>query len=405
MKLLFVCYAYDRGGVLKCASWIKSIVDSIDDEYEISIVTSRRTTSVTVESAGKKIVIDPFSLESAEQQDEALRSACADVIVIFGTECEYSRDALLAAERIGALDKTVIFAQGMSYACFKHYAEGVPERIIKRHTFRDLMRRKNIKAEIKEMEGKAETEKLMLGKTRNFIGRTTMDKAILKMFNPSAAYYKCNDVLRDSFYSGDWRYESCQKHRIFICQFYYPIKGFHYLLEAAALLKERYPNLCIAAAGYNPIATSLTKNELKDSSYIRYIKSLVRQYGLGDNVELLGELDEQQMKDEYLKSNVFVIPSTIENSPNSLAEAMMLGVPCVASNVGGIPDFASHGTEAYIYPSSASYMLAYYLDAVLGDPELAAKIGAEGKKRALREYDKNVNIRNFENVMTKIAQK
>jgi glycosyltransferase involved in cell wall biosynthesis len=45
------------------------------------------------------------------------------------------------------------------------------------------------------------------------------------------------------------------------------------------------------------------------------------------------------MKENLLLSNVFVSPSSIENSPNSICEAQMLGVPIVASFVGGVPDF------------------------------------------------------------------
>ena len=67
------------------------------------------------------------------------------------------------------------------------------------------------------------------------------------------------------------------------------------------------------------------------------IMSYMRIRELEDKVSFLGPLNAEQMKAEYLRSNVFLCPSSIENSPNSLGEAQMLGVPCVASYVGGIP--------------------------------------------------------------------
>ena len=111
------------------------------------------------------------------------------------------------------------------------------------------------------------------------------------------------------------------------------------------------------------------------------------------------------MKEEYLKANVFVMPSTIENSPNSLAEAMALGVPTVASDVGGVTDFAQHKTEAYIYPSSAVYLLANYIDSVFSDREKTEAMARNGRARALREYDRRRNIAAFENTLKNIAQK
>ena len=46
---------------------------------------------------------------------------------------------------------------------------------------------------------------------------------------------------------------------------------------------------------------------------------------------------------------MFVVPSSIENSPNSLAEAQILGLPLIAANVGGIPSMVKDGTSGYLY--------------------------------------------------------
>ena len=403
MKLLFVCGANAAGGALNCAPWIKSLAANLSDGYDLTIASTEAEPATPVEVAvgARKVTLRGCSKLIGDENG----LAPYDAIVLFGTEKPCTRDFLNVCKKRGILNKTAVFAQGILYPCALHYAEGVPARVINRYTFRDLLRRQNIKKEQKLMFSRAEAEREALALTENFIGRTTMDKAVLRMYNQNAAYFRCNDVLRDPFYKGEWSYASCEKRRIFVSQYYYPLKGFHYLIEAANLLKSKYPDLKIAAAGYDPIQKPLPQKELKDSSYIRYIKSLIRRYGLSENIVLLGTLDEQRMKEEYLKSNVFVMPSTIENSPNSLAEAMALGVPTVASDVGGITDFAQHKTEAYIYPSSAVYLLAHYIDSVFSDAEKAKAMAQNGRARALREYDKARNIAAFENALKAIAQK
>lgn len=406
MKLLFICGVKPGENDLACASWINGIISRLGSDFELAILSEcgRDIKEHRVEAFGKIILILSSQLwDSAESFAKTIEKENISAIVIFGTEAPYSLPAVELCKKAGVLHKTALFAQGIACACAKHYSEGLPHRVITRRTFRDFLRRSSIKTEQNKMEARAENERKAIEQIQHFIGRTTLDLAVLRMYNSKAAYYKCNDILRSCFFSGKWDYESCEKHRIFISQYYYPLKGFHYLLEAAAILREKYPDLKISAAGYNPIEKSLTKHELKDSSYIRYIKSLITKYNFQNSVELLGELDAEQMKHEYLRANVFVMPSTIENSPNSLAEAMMLGTPCAAADVGGISDFAEHRTEAFIYPSSASYLLAHYIDKLFSDESSARSLSENGRLRALREYNREENIRQLEKAFTDIA--
>ena len=406
MKLMLLCKARIRSGELVCPAWIKGMISRLAQKHKITLFSyaDADVGSVTFENASI-CWINASEYSSVESFSALMKREDPDVLVIFGTEREYSPSAVRLCVGAGLMDKTALFMQGLACACADHYAEGVPERVIRRRTMRDRARRSNIRDEIKAMYRIAGIEKEALTAARHVIGRSTLDKAVLKLYNPDAAYYHCNDILRPCFYEGGWRFDTCVPHRIFVSQYYYPLKGFHYLLGAADLLKEKYPDLKIVAAGYNPITGSPSKNELKDSSYIRYLKSLIRRYDLADRIELTGALTEEQMKAEYLKANVFLLPSTIENSPNSLAEAMMLGVPSIASDVGGVSDFAVHRDEAYLYPSSSIRLLAYYLDTVFSDPEKAALMGENGRKRARTLYDKTTNAAALEQAFQTIAKK
>ncbi len=406
MKLMLICSAAFENNTLNCPSWIKGMISQLVSKHDITLFSYGKTDSDTVTFENNVIGwIDAASYTDPVLFSELMKKEDPDVIVIFGTELNYSLSAVRLCVQANLMDKTVLFAQGLACACAEHYAEGVPEKVIKHWTLRDILRRTNLCKEIKNMYKAAVNEKEAIIETRHFIGRSTLDKAVLRSYNPTAAYYHCNDILRSSFYKGEWRYEACEPYRIFISQYYYPLKGFHYLLKAAALIKDKYPELKIVAAGYNPIKKSVLQRELKDSSYIRYIKSLTKQLGLADNVEFTGVLSEERMKEEYLKANVFVLPSTIENSPNSLAEAMMLGVPCIASDVGGVSDFADHRKEAFLYPASSAHLLAYYLDTVFSDHEQASRLGENAKKRAKIDYDRAMNTAALEQAFRMISKK
>ena len=94
------------------------------------------------------------------------------------------------------------------------------------------------------------------------------------------------------------------------------------------------------------------------------------------------------MKRQYLNCNVFVSASTIENSPNSVGEALLLGVPVVASDVGGVSSIATHNETAFLYPSDEPYMLAHYVKMIFNNSAIAYKLSKNGKKNAALLYNR-----------------
>ena len=268
MKVMFICGARLTENGLRCASWIKSLICGLPDDINVTVAGEGADVNSIIKcmAGDTEVSFFGFSVSGSECDfADIIKAVNPDATVIFGTEKTYTLFALNACKLAGIKGKTALFAQGIALACAKSYHEGVPHAIVRRWTFRDFARRSNILTEQKNMFISAAKEKQAIEKTEHFIGRTTLDNAVLRIYNPDAAYYKCNDVMRSVFYRGQWRYENCEKHRIFISQFYYPLKGFHYLLEAAAQLKNKYPGLKIAAAGYNPVLKAVDENEIKET--------------------------------------------------------------------------------------------------------------------------------------------
>ena len=111
------------------------------------------------------------------------------------------------------------------------------------------------------------------------MGRTDWDRACTMEINPSAEYHFCNETLRPEFYVGEWNYEKCRKHSIFMSQGYNSIKGMHYMLEALNIIKRFYPDVKLYVTGTSPLSRNWIEKQ-KRSVYVNYLEKLIRQYSL-----------------------------------------------------------------------------------------------------------------------------
>ena len=263
-----------------------------------------------------------------------MEEVAPDVVHIHGTEYPYG----LAYINVAGPERVIVSMQGVMGRIAEHYTDGLGKWQILRHiTLRDL-RLKTILGEKKEYQKRAIVEKETIAKTKYIIGRTSFDKDYVMSVNSSCEYLTANESLRDSFYNQQWTYNNCSPHTIFLSQSNYPVKGLHQFLKAVPLIRTKYPDVKVRIAGED-ITRHKTKDEIiKYSGYGSIIYHLINKLGLEDCFALTGLLSEREMAQEYLKSNVFVCPSTCENSSNSIAEAQILGVPCIASDRGGNPD-------------------------------------------------------------------
>jgi len=92
------------------------------------------------------------------------------------------------------------------------------------------------------------------------------------------------------------------------------------------------------------------------------------------------------------QSHVFVMSSIIENSPNTLGEAMMVGTPSVSSFTGGVPSMASDEVDVLMYRADDPAMLAVQIKRLFDDPALAGRLSASARTRARRTHDPDANV-------------
>lgn len=315
-----------------------------------------------------------------------------DVVHIWGTEYNHAGAIIEACVQLGLQDRVLIHVQGLVSVYAKHYAMGLTEKWLSLKT--DGYN--SIYENITDFELRGQNEIEAIQRVCYVSGRTEWDYACVKQNNKQVNYRKCEEILRGKFYTckQKWNVESCKRHSIFVSQAAYPIKGFHFLLAALPIVRNIYPDIKVYVSGRQVNQKDENGNI---SPYGVYINYLIKKHHLEGIIEFLGSLDEVSMIKQYLQANVFVSASTIENSPNSICEAMYLGLPVIASYVGGVMSLIEHNRTGLLYPCDADYMLADCICRVFGNDRLAKKFSEFGWQTAkIRQDSKKIAQQNYD---------
>lgn len=313
-----------------------------------------------------------------------------DIVHIHGTEYGHGMDLINSCPNL----KFIVSLQGLVSVYHRYYLAGMSTGDVLRNiTFRDIVRWDNLFLAKQRFYKRGLVETEYLRRANAVIGRTDWDRIHANAINPSIKYHFCNESLRDEFYSGEsWSLEKCRRYSIFLSQASYPIKGLHQVLKAVALLKNEYPEILVNVTGYDITRSASLKDRVKRGGYGRYIGKLIRDLGLEKHVVFLGQLPANEMKREYLQAHTFICPSSIENSPNSLGEAQILGVPCISSYCGGIPSMVKDGVSAVLYSFDEYEMLASHIKKIFASPLISSKLSSNGSIEASSRHDRKRNL-------------
>lgn len=307
-----------------------------------------------------------------------------DIVHIHGTEFSHGLAYLKSCKS----DKVVVSIQGLVSVCERYYCAGLSIKdIVKNITFRDLIKNDNIFQQRKSFKKRGESEKIYIRLSKYVIGRTHWDEVHVKTLNPNIKYFFCNETLRLSFYEKRWDIDKCIPYSIFLSQASYPIKGLHQVLKALPLVLKEYPNAKLYVAGTDCFNCNTLTKRVRLNGYAKLIKKMIRQLKLDQHVVFLGMLDEVSMRERYLNSHLFICPSSIENSPNSLGEAQLLGLPCIATYTGGIPDMIDVGQSGLLYPFEEFEMLGQQICSVFACRTLALHLSENARLKAADRHN------------------
>ncbi len=220
-------------------------------------------------------------------------------------------------------------------------------------------------------------EQDILRTCRNFMGRTDWDRAVLLSLAPQANYYHCDEVLNEVFYSRSWNPESASEAVIYTTTSDAFSKGSLTLAKAVVILKQR---------GWQKVQLRIAG--ISSSTYVgSAVARLAREKQLHENIIWLSKIPPEQVCQEILHASVYVHPSHIDNSPNSLCEAMLAGAPCIAAHAGGVPSLVTEGVDGMLYHDQDEYILAEKIARILSDRAAAVRLGAQARKTALVRHD------------------
>lgn len=331
---------------------------------------------------------------------KAINDFFPDIIHIHGTEYN------LAEAMVKANNKkisTIVNIQGLA-GPYARYASGglsFKDSIIN-ISFLDFYRSSFIFNARHHFMQRHKCEDYVIKNVSDIVGRTQWDHDHVLTINPSIRYHFMNETLRDSFYKEPlWTYDKCKKHTIFVSNSGSPLKGAHQVLKALPIILREFPDTVVNFCGSSVMSNDL-KTMLHFTGYHLYLRRLVKKLKLENNVRFLGSLTEEQMKEEFIKANVYVMPSAIENSPNSLCEAQILGVPVVASYCGGVPTLVEDGKTGYLYRYEEFEMLAQKIIILFGENNFDI-ISKNERLIALNRHDKTKNSYRLLEIYNKIS--
>jgi glycosyltransferase involved in cell wall biosynthesis len=405
-------YPFVKGKPSKGASWSEPLFSSLVncDGLEMGIITP------VIEGKYEKIIIENISMyslpikkgdnkillkkELIKEYLKAINDFKPDIIHVHGTENNFG----LLRNHLHYKIPIVCSIQGIITSCIPYITTSVANiNLNKYKSLKNWLGNGGIESLLTWWNKSSLIEKEIFKTNTYFFGRTLWDKTQLFGLNPNALYFQGEELLRREFYNHSWDINTCERKSIFFSSGANPIKGLHVMLKAVEILKLKHPNIKVNV----PLASINTKTTLRDylfgEDYLIYIRKLVRKLGLEKNVVFLERLSPNQMALKFKNSHVFVLASYIENSPNSLGEAMKIGTPTVVSAVGGTFSMVKDELSTLLFPSGDHFYLAYQLDLLFLNDDLANKLSLNAKKIAEKRHNvqlvTNQYYENYKNII------
>ena len=199
-----------------------------------------------------------------------------------------------------------------------------------------------------------------------FTCRTDFDTGFVRSQNPQARIFTIHEAMNPVYFHNDWQVASSET--IMFVGSLAARKGLPVLLDALALVKQRRPQVALIVVGAG--------GSDADDPVVQQCQRL----GITANVTFRGFQPAEEIAKLHPQAQVFVLPSQNENSPNALAEAMVSGLPVIATRVGGIPSMVEDGQTGLLVPWGDPQALADKIEWLLAHPAERERLGNNARR-------------------------
>lgn len=306
-----------------------------------------------------------------------------DLIHIHGTENPFG--CLISKVNI----PVIVSIQGITTVISEKFNHGLEQKYLKSKSItfsnglKGIIPIRSFKSSILYLQKMKKREISNLSATKHIIGRTEWDKRVTSVLAPRSIYFHCDEILRDEFYKDCWLPHS--DNNVFIIHSTSAdnaLKGFETICATIIeLVRSGMSNLEWRVAG-------ICESDHIVSIAKRKFKSLYPK----NNLVLLGSLNGNQLIAKLKEADLFVMASHIENSPNNLCEAMILGLPCIATFVGGTGTILKDGTDGILIQDNDPWAMAGAILELKSDPEKALELGTNARRTSLLRHNKENNV-------------
>ena len=314
-----------------------------------------------------------------------------DLIHIHGTEQDFG---LIQKSTLNI--PVVVSIQGVMNSCYEKLYSGVPLNVISKHeSLFQKLTFSSAKMSEKRFRFGAKREREILKNSKYVIGRTDFDRHASLAINPSLKYFVGGEILRSEFYSAEWGKERFNERFTIVSTI---SSGFYKGLEVVMRTSRN-----LKAAGFDFQWNVIGQTERSNNA--RSISKWLRESFSDNHVKMLGFKSGREIIGFLKDADVYCQVGHIENSPNSVCEAMMLGMPIVASYAGGTSSILEHCKEGYLLQDGDSYSLAGTLIEVSRNFSQAKEWGMNARKRALVRHNPQRVVKEYVDIYTELVNK
>ena len=349
-----------------------------EPEFSVGKTTYHVISPGSIRRSTIRNIIRPYviHLEDTQVYLQIIDRVKPDLIHIHGTENAFgtildSVDVSVICSLQGILSPYSYRTGGDAH----HELHAKPGRI--NYGLKSLLFEKGLMHQYRIMQLMAQRETRYIRNIKFFMGRTDWDRRVSSVMSPGSRYFKGDEIMRDIFYQKEWKPVIHNgKWIVHTTLSDHPMKGFRTIADAILILENAGLSVEWRIAGIS-----------EGSSVVRvYRKELGKKYPAG-SIKLLGRITADTLADKMMEAHVFVLPSYMENSPNSLCEAMLMGMPCIATNSGGIPSLIEDAKDGILVQTRDPWALSGALMEIFNDIPSSIEKGRSARRRALYRHD------------------